>query len=51
MSTSPRLSAASRVDSSGMTLKTMRRTFGRLRQYWSNASITISTPGVKETNL
>ncbi len=51
MSISPRLSAASRVDSSGMTLNTSRFTAGLLRQYPSKASNTSSTPGVNETNL
>ena len=51
MSISPRLSAASRVDSSGITLNTRRLTLGVLRQYWSNASRVSSTPGVNETNL
>ena len=51
MSTSPRLSAASRVDSSGITRKTKRLTLGVLRQYWSKASKTSSTPGVNDTNL
>ena len=51
MSISPRLSAASRVDSSGITRITIRFTLGVLRQYCSNASSTSSTPGVNETNL
>jgi hypothetical protein len=51
MSTSPRLSAASRVDSSGITRKTRRLTLGALRQYWSKASKASSTPGVNEANL
>ncbi len=51
MSTSPRFSAASRVDSSGITRSTSRFTLGLLRQYCSKASSTSSTPGVKETNL
>src|SRR5262249_61700272 len=51
MSTSPRLRAANRVASSGMTLNTRRFTEGGFRQYWSLASRTSSTPGVKETNL
>ena len=51
MSISPRLSAASRVDSSGITLNTRRLTLGFLRQYWSKASMVSSRPGVKETNL
>src|SRR5207245_9795136 len=51
MSASPRLSMASRVDSSGIALKTRRFTLGVLRQYVSLASRTSSTPGVKETNL
>ena len=51
MSISPRLSAANRVVSSPITLKTRRFTFGVLRQYPSNASITSSTPGANETNL
>src|SRR5215831_12181161 len=50
-STSPRLSAASRVASSGIDLRTRRLTFGTLRQYCSNASTTSSTPGLYETNL
>ncbi len=51
MSASPRFKAASRVVSSGITLKTSRLTLGVLRQYGSNASSTSSTPGVNETNL
>src|ERR1700757_4854145 len=51
MSTSPRFNAASRVVSSGVTLKIRRFTFGGLRQYWSKASKTSSMPGVNETNL
>src|SRR4029077_11081840 len=51
MSTSPILSAASRVVSSGSTLKTSRLTFGILRQYGSNASNTSSTPGLNDANL
>ena len=51
MSTSPRLSAARRVDSSEMTLKTSRFTLGDFRQYPSKASMTSSTPGVNDTNL
>ena len=51
MSISPFFSAARRVDSSGITFSTIRFTLGVLRQYWSNASITSSMPGVKETNL
>ena len=39
MSISPRLRAASRVDSSAMTLKTSRFTLGVLRQYPSKASM------------
>ena len=49
MSTSPRLSAAARVVSSGTLLKTTRFTLGALRQYPSNASSTSSTPGVRLT--
>ena len=49
-STSPRLRAARRDDSSGITRKTSRFTLGALRQYPSKASSTSSTPGVKETN-
>src|SRR6266545_3333827 len=51
MSASPRLSMASRVDSSGTTLKTRRFTPGTFFQYCSNASTTSSTPGLNETNL
>src|SRR5215471_15334141 len=51
MSTSPLLSAATRVASSGITFMTSRFTRGALRQYWSNASSTSSVPGVNETNL
>jgi hypothetical protein len=51
MSTSPPFRAASRVASSGITLKTRRLTLGALRQYCSFASKTSSTPGVNETNL
>src|ERR1700738_3520535 len=51
MSTSPILSAASRVVSSGITLKTSRLTLGILRQYGSNASNTSSTPGLNDANL
>jgi hypothetical protein len=51
MSTSPRFSAASRVDSSGIERKTMRLTLGFLRQYPSLASITSSMPGWNDTNL
>src|SRR6516165_874646 len=51
MSTSPRFRAASRVESSGIALRMRRFTLGVLRQYWSNASRTSSTPGVNETNL
>src|SRR5262245_18794212 len=51
MSISPRLSAANRVAGSGITLYTSRLTCGVLRQYWSIASSTSSTPGVYETNL
>ena len=51
MSISPRLSAASRVDSSGITLNIRRWTLGFFRQYWSKASMVSSRPGVKETNL
>src|SRR5712664_3280374 len=51
MSTSPILSAASRVVSSGITLKTSRLTLGILRQYGSNASNTSSTPGLNDVNL
>ena len=51
MSISPRFNAARRVDSSETTLKTSRFTLGTLRQYPSKASMTSSTPGVKETNL
>src|SRR5262249_21330404 len=50
MSISPRLSAAKRVEGSGMALKTSRFTDGVFRQYWSTASSTSSTPGVCETN-
>src|SRR5207244_3973201 len=49
-STSPRLSAAARVVSSGRPLKTTRLTLGDFRQYPSNASTTSSTPGLKDTN-
>ena len=49
MSTSPRLSAASRVEGSGMTRITRRFTAGGLRQYPSKASSTSSMPGVNET--
>ncbi len=49
MSTSPALSAAARVVSSGMLRKTSRLTEGVLRQYPSNASMTRSTPGLKLT--
>ena len=49
-STSPRLSAAARVVSSGSPLKTRRLTLGALRQYPSNASTTSSMPGLKDTN-
>ena len=51
MSISPRLSAASRVASSGTIRITRRFTAGVLRQYPSNASSTNSTPGVNDTNL
>src|SRR6266436_2638779 len=51
MSISPRLSAARRVLSSGITLKTKRFTVGGLRQYGSKASNTSSRPGLNETNL
>src|SRR6266545_314319 len=51
MSTSARLREASRVASSGITLKTSRLTDGALRQYWSKASKTSSTPGVDDTYL
>src|SRR5215475_11206872 len=50
MSASPRLSMASRVDSSGIDLNTSRFTLGVFRQYCSFASTTSSTPGVNETN-
>ena len=51
MSTSPRLSAASRVDSSVITLKMRRFTLGTFRQYCSLASNTSSMPGLNDTNL
>ena len=51
ISTSPRFSAANRVDSSGITRMTIRFTPGVLRQYCSCASSTSSTPGLNETNL
>src|SRR5579859_8135060 len=51
MSTSLRFSAASRVDSSGITRMTIRFIEGVLRQYCSWASSTSSTPGLNETNL
>ena len=51
MSTSPPLSAAARVVSSVTERMTRRFTLGALRQYSSNASITISTPGVNDTTL
>src|SRR6266478_6849479 len=51
MSTSPILSAASRVVSSGITLKMSRLTLAILRQYGSNASNTSSTPGLNHANL
>ena len=51
MSASLRLSMASRVASSGTTLKTRRFTLGGFRQYCSYASSTSSTPGLNETNL
>ena len=51
MSTSPRLSAARRVDSSGITRNTSVLTAGGLRQYRSWASRVSSTPGLNETNL
>ena len=51
MSTSPFLSMASRVDSSGTTRKTRRLTLGILRQYPACASSTSSTLGLNETNL
>src|SRR5215813_1487791 len=51
MSTSPPLSTARRVDSSGIDRNTRRLTLGVLRQYCSKASKTNSTPGVNETNL
>ena len=50
-STSPRLSAASRVASSVMTRNRARFTCGHLRQYCSWASSVSSTPGLNETNL
>src|SRR4030095_10585031 len=50
-STSPFLSAAARVVSSGRLRSTSRLTWGSLRQNPSNASSTSSTPGVKLTNL
>src|SRR5215470_12088533 len=50
-STSPRLRAASRVDSSGITRNTRVLMLGGLRQYCSLASSTSSTPGLNETNL
>src|SRR5216683_2325593 len=50
MSASPRLSIASRVDSSGTALRTRRLTLGLFLQYGSYASTTSSTPGVNETN-
>ena len=51
MSTSPFLSAAARVVSSGRLRSTSRFTLGVLRQYPSNASRTSSIPGLKLTNL
>jgi hypothetical protein len=45
------LSAAARVVSSTIDRMTSRFTDGALRQYWSNASSTSSTPGVNETTL
>src|SRR5262249_42309574 len=48
-SASPRLSVAKRVLSAGTTLRTSRFTAGVLRQYWSKASSTNSTPGVNDT--
>jgi hypothetical protein len=51
MSTSARLSAAARVDSSGMLRITRRLTLGVLRQYPSKASSVSSMPGWKLTNL
>jgi len=50
MSTSPRLSAARRVASSGIDLRTGRFTCGAFLQCWSNASRTSSTPGVNDAN-
>ena len=51
MSTSPALSAAARVVSSGMLRKTRRLTEGTFRQYPSKASMTRSMPGLKLTTL
>ena len=51
MSTSPRLSIASRVASSGTTFHTRRFTAGVFRQYRSCASRTISIPGLIDVNL
>ena len=51
MSTSPALSAAARVFSSGMLRITIRFTCGAFRQYSGNASSVSSTPGLNAANL